>query len=579
MAGGKRTTRKSSTAPKGSVEVKHSSTPASDLCGKPDLGRAALACRKWSPVALDHLWEELDSIVPLLALVQPLRLVLGDNEEKRWVSVFIGLLELVFLKSGILQEFEGNVADADWGRFRQYAYRIRIVVFDENDTILGKKKSFIAFSSIQALAFVHPFGPSLLPNLQRIFWCCTRDDTALCILPFLSPSLHTLELDIDSAVSSQSFQRLLRSLVHRTPCLKHFQLSTKLVVAEISDILAQLLSTTPTLQTATLPQFFHTPEILVSLGRLEQLEELKADWRYANTDYFERGTTLLFPNGSYPALRTLHFHSSLALATMLFKTTGPISQLKEVCFSTRKCYPFKLLKEFLSAVTRGCPQLEVLHLNFASIIDDPGAGGSLALDNLRPCLSLVHLRELQVAYDCSFILRDDDVWEMARAWKNLRVLRLCSDPGDFMEYVGTPIAILKTFSRAIPDLEYLSLYFHENEVPQFEPDLKFEDGFNGPFELDVGFSLVPGGQEHSIGFFLGTLCRQKPTISVTQTDWTACSDYQWPQKGEQEDKKWGRVEALARMICQAKMSINTRIQSLLSRVESLERMIVPTAAA
>lgn len=62
---------------------------------------------------------------------------------------------------------------------------------------------------------------------------------------------------------------------------------------------------------------------------------------------------------------------------------------------------------------------------------------------------------------------------MARAWKNLRVLRLCSDPADSMEYVGTPIAILKTFSRAIPDLENLSLYFHEKEVPQFETDLKF----------------------------------------------------------------------------------------------------------
>lgn len=512
-------------------------------------------------MALNHLWEELDSIVPLLALAQPLRLAFEDNEGKRW-------------------ELDGNVADADWGRFREYACRIRSLKFDENDAIFGKEESFIAFSSVQALAFVHPFGPSLLPNLQQIFWCCTRDDTVLCILPFVSPSLRTLELDIEWAVSGQSFQRLLRSLVHRTPNLEHFQLSTDHAVAEINDTLAQWLSSVPALRTVTLPQFFHTPEILASLGRLAKLEELKTDWLYTNTDYFERGTTLLFPNGSYPALRTLHFHSSLALATKLFKTTGPISQVKEVCFSTRKCYPSKVLKGFLSAVARGCPQLEVLLLNFASVINQDNAEGSLTLDDLRPCLSLIHLRELKVAYDCSFILRDDDVWEMARAWKTLRVLRLCSDPDYSLVHEGTPITILKTFSGAFPNLGYLSLYFHEEDVPQFEPDLKFEDGFNGPFELDVGFSPVPGDHEHSIGFFLGSLCRQKPKISTTQTDWTAWSEFKRPRNREQEKKKWGRVEALAGMVCQAKISINTRIQSLVSRIENLEtRKSVPTATA
>ncbi|KAG9037040.1 hypothetical protein FS837_001508, partial [Tulasnella sp. UAMH 9824] len=264
--------------------------------------------------------------------------------------------------------FEGNVADADWVRFRGYACRVRFLNFDENDHIFEKEGSFIAFSAIQTLAVVHPFGSSLLPNLERLSWCCTRDDTALSVLPFVSPSLSTLKLDVEEAVSDESFQRLLRSLAHRAPNVEHFKLSTARPITNINEHLTQWFSSTLKLRSATMPQYFHPPGILASLGRLQQLEELATDWLYPTTDYTEGGSSLLFPNGYYPSLRSLHFHSSLALATKLFRSPGPVSQLKEVCFSTRKCYPLKSLKTLLSALARSCPQLEVLLLNFSTVI-------------------------------------------------------------------------------------------------------------------------------------------------------------------------------------------------------------------
>ncbi|KAG8921852.1 hypothetical protein FRC00_008143, partial [Tulasnella sp. 408] len=110
MAAGKRKSRKSLVVSKGSPEAALPLPPAAttralsipeilisvlSLCENADLGRAALTCRRWSPVALDHPWRELDSFLPLLFLVRPLRLVLDTEEKKIW-------------------EFEGNVADADW---------------------------------------------------------------------------------------------------------------------------------------------------------------------------------------------------------------------------------------------------------------------------------------------------------------------------------------------------------------------------------------------------------------------------------------------------------------------------------
>ncbi|KAG8908466.1 hypothetical protein FRC00_011209, partial [Tulasnella sp. 408] len=362
---------------------------------------------------------------------------------------------------------------------------------------------------------IRPITPSKPTSLS---WCCTRDDTVLSILPFMSPSLSTLKLDIDGDVSKEDFQRLLRSLTYRAPNLEHFTLSTWCPVTSINESLAQCLNSKLKLRTVKLPQYFHTPEILASLGGLQRLEELGADWTYSKTDYIEAGTTLIFPQGSFSSLRTLHFHNSLMLATKLFRRPGPVSQLKEVCFSTPKCYPFKSLKVFLSALAQGCPQLETLLLNFASTtVQEDAPDGPLTLDDIRPCLSLVFLRELRFAYDFPLILRKADVWEMSRSWKNLRVLRFCSDPetADALENAGTPITILKTFSVAIPNLEYLSLYFHQKEVPRFEPDPTFEGGFIGPLELDVGFSVVPGGDEPAIGYFLGNLCLRNPAISAT----------------------------------------------------------------
>ncbi|KAG8910766.1 hypothetical protein FRC01_006142, partial [Tulasnella sp. 417] len=91
MAAGKRKSRTSNVLPKKEVSpeavpplpllaastralaVPEILTSVLGLSKKEDLACAALTCRKWSPVALDHLWKELDSIAPLLVLVQPLR--------------------------------------------------------------------------------------------------------------------------------------------------------------------------------------------------------------------------------------------------------------------------------------------------------------------------------------------------------------------------------------------------------------------------------------------------------------------------------------------------------------------------
>lgn len=49
--------------------------------GTPELAAAARVCRTWTDVALDMLWEELDSVYPIMALLGPISKI-----KDKWVS-------------------------------------------------------------------------------------------------------------------------------------------------------------------------------------------------------------------------------------------------------------------------------------------------------------------------------------------------------------------------------------------------------------------------------------------------------------------------------------------------------------
>ena len=51
-----------------------------------DLLACALTCQIWTPVALDGLWKDLNSVLPLLLLMSPLKSV-KDNDETKWVNI------------------------------------------------------------------------------------------------------------------------------------------------------------------------------------------------------------------------------------------------------------------------------------------------------------------------------------------------------------------------------------------------------------------------------------------------------------------------------------------------------------
>ncbi|KIO31777.1 hypothetical protein M407DRAFT_19290 [Tulasnella calospora MUT 4182] len=69
--------------------------------GKLELAAAALVSRTWTDVALDMLWEELESVHPLMALLRPVR-----RRVHGW-------------------DWDNGFPSGDWTRFVSYAKRVR----------------------------------------------------------------------------------------------------------------------------------------------------------------------------------------------------------------------------------------------------------------------------------------------------------------------------------------------------------------------------------------------------------------------------------------------------------------------
>ncbi|KIO24569.1 hypothetical protein M407DRAFT_26082 [Tulasnella calospora MUT 4182] len=129
-----------------------------------DIVLAARVCRTWSEPALDRIWREMRSLVPLFSLVRPMT----QQSDGEW-------------------EFIGDIKDVDWARYAVYAPRIREVVVRDYDRE--------AQLSTQAMRAISAHLPShlQLPLPATIYLLATAPDPqTLLELPLISQSLRKL---------------------------------------------------------------------------------------------------------------------------------------------------------------------------------------------------------------------------------------------------------------------------------------------------------------------------------------------------------------------------------------------------
>ncbi|KAG8972754.1 hypothetical protein FRC05_009584 [Tulasnella sp. 425] len=337
----------------------------------------ACVCKKWSELALDELWRDLQGVQPLL------RLVIEDEQfydEGSW-----GYPETV---DNIFQ----LLRDADWSRFREYAVRVVSIEFDENMSAT----SLPSGQGIAVLCFHHRFGNCLTPNVRRIKWRTTSKQCVKLMMPFISERLEELKLEFDQWEAEESFLYL----AHRTPSLKKLYIASEESPSNLSTSFSRWVQTCVGLEEVQLPRGWHTSTILAAFGSLPNLFEFGMQWTSPPGDPTEVRTRAIIRKGCFLSLRSLGWSSNITQATDLLQQTSDFEDMgtawpameelvlcpdPDASGSTRGT-----AISTLSHLATALPRLRVLGLHFDHL-EPPGSAGDLLPETQFRCL-----RELDV---------------------------------------------------------------------------------------------------------------------------------------------------------------------------------------
>ncbi|KAG9032053.1 hypothetical protein FS837_002820 [Tulasnella sp. UAMH 9824] len=140
-----------------------------DDCG--DLLAASLVCKTWSPIALDHLWNTLDS------------------------------------------SYTDTLFQADWARFELYSRRVRNIVKEGVESSWGD----LGAGALAQVVNNRPTSvPYILPRITEIEWTETPEaGWLLQLIPLLAPTLKSFALNVmsDATTSVTDGRVILRHLV------------------------------------------------------------------------------------------------------------------------------------------------------------------------------------------------------------------------------------------------------------------------------------------------------------------------------------------------------------------------------
>ncbi|KAG9016343.1 hypothetical protein FRB90_003217 [Tulasnella sp. 427] len=155
---------------------------------------AARVCKTWVDVALDILWEELESPFPIMRLLGPITLT-----DFGW-------------------DWETAFPEKEWARFASYTARVRSLSYDgklyNEEGLFGRSRLAPAVSAklLYYVATNPSRGGYLLPQNQKIRWRVATDNDLQTIIPFVSPALKNVSIETEWEVTNAETARLLRTL-------------------------------------------------------------------------------------------------------------------------------------------------------------------------------------------------------------------------------------------------------------------------------------------------------------------------------------------------------------------------------
>ncbi|KAG8937792.1 hypothetical protein FRC00_000688 [Tulasnella sp. 408] len=294
---------------------------------KPDLAAAAQVCHTWMDPALDALWEELDSVNPIMRLLGPISLQSAGYD------------------------WDHGFPRGDPARFASYCKRIKSLSYDVGDEIrddvtdasqdpdnnqpLRRMRPQVPAKLLCYIAANH--GKYLLPEIRTLRWCCNNWFQLHMVVPFISPTIKEIVIhyyhDVFNDMDRERLFQALRAVIPPSLRVLHF------VVRDIEGHDAH-------------------EEMAAALEGKDELQELRLPFYPLIPSMFKPHIRVLEANFS--------FKSNIIIGDLLSQLADTCSFLEHlrITFEEGDIMDFQLIRPLLR-----CAKLRTLDLDYQKMLD------------------------------------------------------------------------------------------------------------------------------------------------------------------------------------------------------------------
>ncbi|KAH9929239.1 uncharacterized protein B0H18DRAFT_874169 [Fomitopsis serialis] len=514
----------------------------------------ACVCRKWSDIAADSVWRNIDDITQLLRLLAPLDTPPAVHPLQYYT-------------------FTRMLNAEDWRRFERHARRVRKLSYvrapnDLNSPYLGGRVLDEIARSRTSI--------NILPNLASLEWC--SDETRHSLV-FMGPSVKRFSVYLHES-TDYSLSDHFKDVSARMPSLTHLDFAFDFAVRDIEADLITLIGELPHLKQLTLPSYSFTSRIVEALSLLPKLETIQFEFwerqgRGDPTDIAVFSPTLR--EEAFPALWDVNLSAHLPDMTRFITSPHAPAHLTSLYVHLPSAASPSAINEYLTAVAENCQLLERLYMDLfvpplPGVPHQPVYAESLSWGDLRPLLLCKHLRVFELTWTLPVLMQQDDVEELASSWPSLRILQLNCLPNPVFPLPPPELTLraLMPFATHCPELEELGLDVDTNAAELAFTAHDAAAAAPPPFRKlkRLCFGLSPIAEPGPVALFLSRMCalgceiaagpRVPDGFNVVFSDWTL----------ELLDR-WTEVGKVLPLLVRLRMEERARRQELEREVEDL----------
>ncbi|KAI5999148.1 hypothetical protein EDD15DRAFT_2160959 [Pisolithus albus] len=449
----------------------------------------ACVCKFWSDIALDTVWKEVDDLIHLFSILQPISLEMYGT-----------------------YQFEDIPGVSDWARFQKYARRVRCLRFNSDS------RDGAAEAVLDEVARTRT-SIEILPNLRELVWMChDLCDLQRCLL-FLHGRLRHLTVPMWSDLAKPS--PLLANIWARAPNLHTLRLHIDESDMQLFDHIQVIAQNLHHLRKIVLSEFHFTSEVIQELSRMPNLGVIEFQHDLAmgpgNPKNVEQFAPVL-ADGAFPALYDLSLTARIDDLERFFQSPFAPVNITTLYVNSYARHSAAEVQSFLSTLSQECKRLSRLHvmllnkeINQTTCTEDE----QLSFCTLQPLFAFSDLTWFEVIHKYPLRITQDEMEELAMRLPSLEALELNPEPL-FTRNPTLDLEVLLPFAHHCPKLRHLGLFVHATgfEVPSARASFK---RFHTLQILNVGTSTVqsPKAVAAFLSLLLPPWCRLQFGITWT----------------------------------------------------------------